>query len=254
MSTTTNKIEFVPCDYPCLEEALAETLYEDFVVTERPLPWIHRGYGRFTYDLSDTQYGQAVKDTIINQPKSPVYGDKHFDERSSVWIQCFVPGAVLPLHREYVRGVYTIYLSKDIKPDDESGFMEWHEAQDINRLYDEPIHRISPTFNTGSYYINPDIDADQKIYNPWHRVHRNNGTSKRYSLQIFEPVHNNTQANNISDSNQMINSGHLQALGWDKALINYPEDHKIFDYSAWLPEILQTWQKENKDLIASMTL
>lgn len=237
----------------CLRIETAEKLWHDFVKNEKALPWNHRGYGRFVFDLSDSAYGREIKDDMISDESSPYYNNQHFAERCSIWIQCFVPGGVLPLHREYVRSVSTVYLTKKLWSDSKSGYMEWHESSEISSLYDEPYHKSLPRFNCGNYYINPNIDAEERIFNPWHRVHRNNSTFNRYSLQMFEPVKLDTKPGEIVDNMKMIEQGHLQALGWDKAIANYPEDHEIFDWSAWHPEILATWNKENADIIEYMT-
>ena len=237
----------------CLRPETAEKLYTDFVEREKPLPWDHRGFGRFVHDLTDTEYGQAVKDDITSDIHSPFYEDQHYAETCTEWIQCFVPGAVLPLHREYVKSVGTVYLNKTLWQETQSGFMEWYEAASIGELFDEPIHQSLPKFNTGNYYKNPDIDSDDKIFNPWHRVHRNNATYKRYSLQIFEPAMQGPEAV-VSNSTKMIEQGFLQVVGWDKATEHYPDGHSIYDYSCWHPEIMSTWQKENKEMIESMTL
>lgn len=238
----------------CLREETAEKLYTDFVENEKPLPWSHRGYGRFVHDLTETSYGQAIKDDIIADPDSPYYGNQHYAERCSIWIQCFVPGGVLPLHREYVRSVSTVYLTKNLWQETQSGFMEWHEADTIGELFSKPRHQSLPKFNCGNYYINPDIDAEEKIFNPWHRVHRNNAKYKRYSLQMFEPVKVSTESTIIVDSLKMIEQGYLQIVGWDKAMDHFEDGHPIYDYSCWHPEIIQTWAKENKEIIDEMTL
>ena len=245
--------EFVNWD-SCLSETTAETLYKTYVADQKPLKWLHRGLGRFVFDLTHTNHGKLVIDDLIGRAGSPHYSRPHFVKNVSVWIQCFVPGGILPLHREYVRSVSTVYLNKELWSDTKSGYMEWHEATDIAKLYDEPVRKSLPRFNCGNYYVNPDFDSDEKIFNPWHRVHRNNASYNRYSLQIFETAHQNTDTTEIQDNMKMIADGNLQAVGWDKALANYPEDHHIFDYSAWHPEIISTWAKENAEIIAQMTI
>ena len=238
----------------CLTEETAEKLYTDFVENEKPVPWSHRGFGRFVHDLTDTVYGQAVKDQMITDPTSPYYNNQAWAQRCSIWIQCFVPGGVLPLHREFVRSVSTVYLSKNLWEETQSGFMEWHEQDEIDKLHSGKVHKSLPKFNTGNYYVNPDPDGADKVWNPWHRVHRNNATYKRYSLQMFEPVMEATKAIQIVDSIKMVEQGYLQVLGWDKAMEHYNEEHPIFDYSCWHPEIFHTWANDNKDIIESMTL
>lgn len=247
------KTEFVTWDN-CLSEQTADLLYNTYVIEQKPLKWNHRGYGRFVFDITKQEHGQMVIQDLISREESPHYNRDHFADNVSVWIQCFVPGGVLPLHREFVRSVSTVYLNKDLWGDSKSGYMEWHEATEISRLYDEPIRKGIPRYNCGNYYINPDFESKEKIFNPWHRVSRNNAQYNRYSLQIFETTQENTDTAEIQDNMEMIKQGHLQAVGWDKAIATYPEDHHIFDYSAWHPEIISTWAIENAEIIEQMTI
>ena len=102
-----------------------------------------------------------------------------------MYIQRFVPGSWLPVHRERCYGVLTIYLNpdEDWGPNDVGPKFVYYDTEDLNE-FDAHRHEIDIHCNTGSVYM-VEKGTTEYGFNFYHGVELNKTDKSRYAIQMF---------------------------------------------------------------------
>ena len=148
------------------------------------LLWVHRNYGRFFIYLNDDDHENVLED-LYNNENLPIYHNNRMMRNHHMYIQRFVPGSWLPVHRERCYGVLTIYLNpdEDWGPDKTGPKFVYYDTEDLNNL-EEHRHEMDITCNTGSLYMVEKGITDYG-FNVYHAVELNETDKSRYAIQMF---------------------------------------------------------------------
>ena len=148
------------------------------------LLWVHRNYGRFFIYLNDDDH-EAVLEDLYNNEGLPTYHNNRMMRNHHMYIQRFVPGSWLPLHREKCYGVLTIYLN----PNEDWGAGEvgpkfvYYDTEDLNNL-EGHRHEMDIHCNSGNLYM-VEKGTTESRFNVYHKVELNETDNSRYAIQMF---------------------------------------------------------------------
>ena len=183
------------------------------------IKWTHRGFGRFFCYFPDDIHNEILEE-LYNNIDLPTYHCNKMMRDHHMYMQRFVPGSWLPLHREKTYGVLTICIN-----DDE----DWSE--------DNP----APNF---VWY---DTDC----------VQINKSNTDRYAVQMFfgpgfvelgTVPNDNTVGRSIPvENNDYTNTAKQQT---NKALVTgYLETPGVLE----MMPTMRIWEKENSEIIERLT-
>lgn len=148
------------------------------------IKWTHRSFGRF-FSYLDAELHDDILEHLYYNKELPTYHNKKMMRYQHMYLQRFVPGSWLPLHRERCYGVITIYINpdEDWSEDNPGPKFVYYNTQDLNNL-EEHRREYSINYNTGTFYITSDQSGAPQ-YNPYHKVEYNKSVTSRYALQMF---------------------------------------------------------------------
>lgn len=113
-----------------------------------------------------------ITNHLFSNQNSPFYGDKLIKNTDALVLK-YLPGSVLPMHRDNTGYTFTIFLNKEWTAEDGGQFV-WQD-EDTNIL-----NVVQPKFNCGVYYKNT---SGKKC--PYHGVPANLSQKNRIALQLF---------------------------------------------------------------------
>ena len=163
-----------------LSENLLVKLQQTYMSDD--IKWTHRGAGRFFCYFPDDIHNEILEE-LYNNIDLPTYHNNKMMRDHHLYMQRFVPGSWLPLHREKTHGVLTICINddEDWSEDNPAPNFVWYDTQDLSNIEEHeiivPIKR-----NTGSLFIVNDL---YPIFNPFHCVRINKSNTARYAVQMF---------------------------------------------------------------------
>lgn len=148
------------------------------------IKWVHRNFGRFFVYL-ENQHHEAVLEDLYSNEGLPTYHNNKMMRHHHMYLQRFVPGSWLPMHRERCYGVITIYLNpdEDWNAENPGPKFVYYSTQDLHNLQNHE-HTYDIGCNTGTYFLTNHQDQ-APTYNPYHKVEYNESNTSRYALQMF---------------------------------------------------------------------
>ena len=113
----------------------------------------------------------------------PTYKNKKMMRHHHMYLQRFVPGSWLPLHRERCYGVLTIYLNPDEDWNEQNPAPKfvYYTTQDLHNL-ETHEHTYDIHCNSGTFFLTEENDPTMNAY---HKVEYNESDQSRYALQMF---------------------------------------------------------------------
>jgi len=146
--------------------------------------WVHRNYGRFFIYLDNDDHEKVLED-LYNNENLPIFHNNRMMRNHHMYIQRFVPGSWLPLHREKCYGVLTIYLNPDEDWDSENlgPKFVYYDTEDLNNL-EEHRYEMDIHCNTGNIYM-VEKGTTESQFNVFHKVELNETDNSRYAIQMF---------------------------------------------------------------------
>lgn len=165
-----------------LSADLLKTLQDDYMRDD--IKWTHRNFGRFFCYLENDVH-ERVLDELYNNENLPVFHNNKMMRHHHMYLQRFVPGSWLPLHREKCYGVLTIYLNPDEDWSEENPAPKfvYYETQDLHDLENNKL-TYDIHCNSGTFYLTGD-SSNAPEYNAYHKVEYNESNNSRYALQMF---------------------------------------------------------------------
>ena len=163
-----------------LSESLLVKLQQTYMSAD--IKWTHRGLGRFFCYFSEEIHNEILDD-LYNNSDLPTYHNNEMMRDHHLYMQRYVPGSWLPLHREKTHGVLTICINDDENwsEDNPGPTFVWYDTQDLSNLKEHenvvPIKR-----NSGSLFI---VNESYPSFNPFHKVRLNKSITDRYAVQMF---------------------------------------------------------------------
>ena len=149
------------------------------------IDWVHRNYGRFFIYLNEDDHEAVLHDLYNNNPDVPTYHNNRMMRNHHMYIQRFVPGSWLPVHRERCYGVLVIYINpdEDWGPNNVGPKFVYYDTEDLNE-FDAHRHEVDISCNTGAVYM-VEKGTTEYGFNVWHGVELNKTDKSRYAIQMF---------------------------------------------------------------------
>lgn len=165
-----------------LSPELLKTLQDSYMRDD--IAWTHRNFGRFFIYLTP-EHHEAVLEELYTNENLPVYHNKKMMRHHHMYIQRFIPGSWLPLHREKCYGVLTMYLNpdEDWSADNPGPKFTYYSTDDLSQL-ESHKHQYEISCNTGTIFMTSLQDKAPE-YNSYHKVEYNESETSRYGLQMF---------------------------------------------------------------------
>ena len=237
-----------------LSEGLLVKLQQTYMSDD--IKWTHRGFGRFFCYFPDDIHNEILEE-LYNNIDLPTYHCNKMMRDHHLYMQRFVPGSWLPLHREKTYGVLTICINddEDWSEDNPAPNFVWYDTDDDNDDILDGDEIIVPIKrNNGSLFIVNDL---YPIFNPFHCVQINKSNTDRYAVQMFfgpgfvelgTVPNDNTVGRSIPvENNDYTNTAKQQT---NKALVTgYLETPGVLEM---MPTMRQ-WEKENSEIIERLT-
>ena len=163
-----------------LSPELLKTLQESYMRDD--IQWTHRNFGRFFLYLEAEHHDQVLDELYYNKTL-PTYKNNKMMRHHHMYLQRFVPGSWLPLHRERCYGVLTIYINpdEDWNAQNPAPKFIYYSTQDLHNL-EEHKHEYDIWCNSGTYYM---TDENDPRMNAYHKVEYNESDKSRYAIQMF---------------------------------------------------------------------
>jgi len=165
-----------------LSAELLKTLQDTYMNDQ--VRWTHRDFGRFFCYFNENHHEQIVEE-LYNNENLPTYHNNKMMRHHHMYLQRFVPGSWLPLHRERCYGVLTIYINpdEDWNENNPAPKFIYYTTQDLHNL---EAHKNSYDIhcNSGTYFLTTD-DSKAPEYNAYHKVEYNESNTSRYAVQMF---------------------------------------------------------------------
>jgi len=165
-----------------LSADLLKTLQDTYMTDD--IKWTHRDFGRFFCYFSEEHHEKIVSELYSNE-NLPTHHNNKMMRHHHMYLQRFVPGSWLPLHRERCYGVLTIYLNpdEDWTEDNPGPKFIYYGTQDLTNL-DAHKKTYDIHCNSGTFFLTTD-ESKAPEYNPYHRVEYNETDTSRYAIQMF---------------------------------------------------------------------
>jgi len=165
-----------------LSPELLKTLQDSYMRDD--IAWTHRNFGRFFVYLTPEHHEEVLEELYSNE-SLPVYHNNKMMRHHHMYIQRFIPGSWLPLHRERCYGVLTMYLNPDENwsADNPGPKFIYYSTDDLTQL-ESHKHHYDISCNTGTIFMTSMQDKAPE-YNCYHKVEYNESETSRYGLQMF---------------------------------------------------------------------
>ena len=146
--------------------------------------WRHRNFGRFFMYFTN-EHHEAILEELYSNENTPLYRNKKMMRRHHMYLQRFIPGSWLPLHRERCYGVVTLYINPDENwnEDNPGPKFIYYDTDDLNNLEEHKFSYDIPC-NSATIFTTADPNSAPQ-YNMYHRVEYNESEHSRYALQMF---------------------------------------------------------------------
>ena len=185
-----------------LSQDLLKELQDYYMRDE--LKWVHRNFGRFFIYFTD-EHHEAILEELYNNKNTPLYKNKKMMRRHHMYLQRFIPGSWLPLHRERCYGVLTLYLNPDENwtEDNPAPKFIYYDTDDLDNLEEHKLSFDIPC-NSGTIFVTSDLNS-APTYNMYHRVEYNESNNSRYALQMFfgpSELSSSSYGNYTNDNNK----------------------------------------------------
>lgn len=216
--------------------------------------WVHRNNGRFFIYLNEDDH-EAVLEDLYNNENLPIYHNNRMMRHHHMYMQRFVPGSWLPLHREKCYGVLTIYLNpnEDWNSENLGPKFVCYDTEDLNNL-EEHKHEMDIHCNTGTLYM-VEKGTTESQFNVYHKVELNETDKSRYAIQMFfGPGILSTTQDPRKQKSSLIN----QANRYGDTNINQTK-RAIMSGTLDVPSAgeynmnIEEWNKNNSEIIERLT-